>query len=1402
MYVSAASLHDDCQALHARDIVNISLIDDMELGPTGPEPPYRPPHSPQMKFVSSVLSATDGWAKATTLPDDGCSGQVVSRNFVQQHRLDTVTAAHPVHLRLANGKVVGRMDTMARVNMKIGDHVSVDWMWVTDLAGYDVIVGQPWLETHDVAKSYSRRTITFDSEHCMKHCLAHHRAVRIHCPAGKAASITTLEFEATEDIAFISADAAMRFARRDKKPVTWILPEHWDALRDVSKMLDSAIMTIDCAAASPEDFGKFHEKLTAPKLTREEITARLPKAYRHLAELWDPKEADVLPTSKPGVDHEIRLVEGAGAPHQRPFGLSRNEMMALKAYIDEELRKGFIRPSSSPYAAPVLVVRKPGGGLRICIDYRQLNALTIKNRNAPPKIRDTLARLNRVRIFSKFDVIAAFNRVLVKACDREKTAFLTRFGLYEYNVMPFGLCNAPGTFQSFINHTLREFLDRFTSAYLDDVLVYSESEEEHVQHNIQVLTKLREAGLYLDIRKTEFHVKRVKYLGMILSTEGLQMDPDKVKAIREWSDLRTIKDVQAFVGFANFYRRFIFKFSQIVRPLIELIKATPPGQRLDFNNAARAAFEELKAAFTSDVVLAHFDPDKKAVVECDASDWVVSGILSQWHEGLDRKPLLRPVAYFSMKMQGAELNYPIYDKELMAIIRAFEEWRPELSGTDEPIEVFSDHRTLQWFMTTKQLNRRQARWAEFLSEFNFVIKYRPGKQGTKPDSLTRRTGDVPAGVEDDRIQQQQQQLLQDHMFEKPSPDEQVYVIATTHHDDGCYHAVDLALILSNDVEMSLVDLVESIYSIGEETCCGSEELLIVALNREPDSSGDDEEVREPDNGDEPTYQEPVVGGDYTDAAAIIDQIREATRIDDTLQRVISCKADRKQRLPYDLIKSGLKLELSSCRTHDDLLYVKDRIFVPADEALRAKVIALHHESLPGGHSGRHGTYEKLMRNYYWPHMTSTVAQYVRNCLTCQRSKPHKEGRHGLLNPLPIPDSYWRSISIDFITPLPPCKYRSRTYRHIMVVVDRLSKKKKFIPLESLDVDTVVQAFIEFIWREEGYPDEVISDRGAQFTSHFWSRLCSRIGTRPKLSTSHHPETDGQTEIANALLKQYLRAYVLYDQSNWVELLPFAEFHVNNTVTASTGVTPFYATKGYHPRSGIEPPTEQPPMGWKAARDSKSADRLLERIDQVKQFLQWNLLWAQDKMEEQANRHRSPAPEYQEGDLVMLDARNVRTRQNNKGLSPKNLGPFKVLESFSGKAYKLDFAGHNELCAIYPVFHPWLLHPVENRPLPGQRQVPQGPVDVDEDGDLYEVEAILDAKVDRRRVDRLTGKRGMVSYLLKWKGYDQPDWEDYTNVTGCTELLRDFHERRPDVAMPASLQSTKAHEERLAFLWIG
>jgi hypothetical protein len=273
------------------------------------------------------------------------------------------------------------------------------------------------------------------------------------------------------------------------------------------------------------------------------------------------------------------------------------------------------------------------------------------------------------------------------------TAFNTRYRLSESLVMPFGLSNAPVTFQARINEILRPFLDRFCTAYIDNILIYSYDLQFHRKHVNSVLKALEEAGLQLDIKKCEFETTEVTYLGMIVSTTGVRMDPSKINTIVDWEAPGCVKELQAFLGFSNFFRCFIRGFSRIVRPLITL---TRKSVTFHWSNACQQAFKSLKFCFVCAPILRHLDPERGVVVECDASDYVSSGILSQH----DDQGILHPVAFMSKKYDPAEYNYEIYDKELLAIVRCFESWRSELQGTSYPITVITDHANLKYFMTT------------------------------------------------------------------------------------------------------------------------------------------------------------------------------------------------------------------------------------------------------------------------------------------------------------------------------------------------------------------------------------------------------------------------------------------------------------------------------------------------------------------------------------------------------------------------------------------------------------------------------------------------------------------------------------------------------------------------------
>src|SRR5271154_172794 len=362
-----------------------------------------------------------------------------------------------------------------------------------------------------------------------------------------------------------------------------------------------------------------------------------------------------------------------------------------------------------------------------------MNKLTIKNRYPLPLIGELLDRISRATVFSKFDIRDGYNRLRMAEGEEEKTAFRCRYGLFEYTVMPFGLCNAPGTFQHYMNETFREFHDKFLVIYLDDFLVYSDNLKEHKKHVRQVLERMREAGLYLKPSKCQFHAEEVEFLGFIVGKNGVAMDPGKVDSITSWPTPKSVHDIRMFLGLANFYRRFIKYFSKLASPMTRMLKKENT-KDFRWTEDAQAAFDKLRTAFTTAPILQHFNPELPTILEADASDFALGAVVSQ--KGLDGR--VHPIAFHSRKFNPAELNYEIYDKEMLAIVESLEHYRHYFEGLGQQVTIYSDHHNLLWFTETKVYNRRQARWAEKISKYDFMIVFRPGKEGGKPDALSRR----------------------------------------------------------------------------------------------------------------------------------------------------------------------------------------------------------------------------------------------------------------------------------------------------------------------------------------------------------------------------------------------------------------------------------------------------------------------------------------------------------------------------------------------------------------------------------------------------------------------------------------------------------------------------------------
>jgi len=594
----------------------------------------------------------------------------------------------------------------------------------------------------------------------------------------------------------------------------------------------------------------------------------------------------------------------------------------------------------------------------------------------------------------------------------------------------------------------------------------------------------------------------------------------------------------------------------------------------------QAAFDLLKKSFTSAPILHHFDYDREIIVETDASDYVSAGILSQH----DNDGVLHPVAFYSKKHSPTECNYEIYDKELMAIIRAFEEWRPQLEGSRHPIQVLSDHKNLEYFMSTKLLNRRQARWSEFLSGFDFRIVYRPGKAGGKPDVLTRRSGDLPKEGDERLLTNRHAVLKPQNLIDLPkagavnagrinvsNAGHELIDVSNTGQIDisdagnGWIDASDAGRIDALNVERNsseLSDLRIDVRRIGVSD---------VASNPwNPSDSRID--ARRPDALDVANRLS-LMANDVPDAGQPDAVQPDAIQLDPGRIATLLTEAYQVDQFPgriLGLLRDGTRqckeISLADCKEMNGRLFYRDCIFVPDHTPLRLQLLQDHHDPPTMGYPGRAKTLELLARKYCWPSMRKDVDRFVRNCHICRQTKSTRHAPYGALKPLSVPDQPWQHISVDFVTGLP----WSKGYDAICVVVDRLTKQRHLIPCTTtITAEELGTLFCDRVFRYHGLPETIVSDRGPQFASRFWKHLCSCLKIDARLSTTFHPQMDRQTERVNAVVEQHLRVYVAYLQDDWADFLFLAEFAGNNQVSDTTTLSPFFANFGFHPHYNFE-----------------------------------------------------------------------------------------------------------------------------------------------------------------------------------------------------------------------------------------
>ena len=437
----------------------------------------------------------------------------------------------------------------------------------------------------------------------------------------------------------------------------------------------------------------------------KQIDSRIQPLLESYIDVFPEELPEGLPPKRT-VDHKIELLPNSQPYSRGIYALSQFQLKTLWNELNKLLKLGLIQPSLSPYGAPVLFVAKKDGTLRLCVDYRALNKMTIKNRYPLPRIDEMLDRLYQAQFFSKIDLRSGYHQIRIAPEDVPKTAFRTRYGHYEFLVVPFGLTNAPATFQTLMNDIFREQLDKFVLVYIDDILIYSQDLSTHLEHVQDVLQKLREHKLYAKLSKCEFLKETTEYLGFLISKQGIQVDPKKIEAISKWSQPTTVTEVRSFLGLANYYRRFVENFSQIASPITQLLKKGANVTK-EWGEKHQEALEALKEKLSTAPILRSPNPEIEYLVTTDASDLAVGAVISQEDH---------PIAYYSRKLNTAEQNYATHEKETLAIVDAVREWKRYLEGSH--FKVITDHLSLKYLHTQPTLSRRQARWMEILAEFD------------------------------------------------------------------------------------------------------------------------------------------------------------------------------------------------------------------------------------------------------------------------------------------------------------------------------------------------------------------------------------------------------------------------------------------------------------------------------------------------------------------------------------------------------------------------------------------------------------------------------------------------------------------------------------------------------------
>ena len=884
---------------------------------------------------------------------------------------------------------------------------------------------------------------------------------------------------------------------------------------------------------------------------------------------------------------------------QHPRRLPSAHREKSERQITEMLEKGIIRESTSPWPSPIILVKKKDGEMRVCIDYRKLNSVTIGHAHALPRVDDILDSLGNAQYFSTLDLKSAYWQISVDQQDREKTAFVTQRGLFEFNWMSFGLVNAPTTFQRAMDLVLIPYI--ICLCYLDDVIVFGRDFNEHYNRLKTVLERLRLHGLRVKFEKCTIAAREVSFSGHVVSSSGIIPDPAKIEAVSNIPSPQNIKDIRSFLGLAGYYRKFIPSFSSIAAPLLQL---TRKAANFTWTNACEQAFQPLKQLLCSAPILAYPDFGKDFVLHTDASDYGVGAVLSQ----LDDSGNQKVIAYASKALSPREQKYSTTEKEALAVVFGTAHFRVYLLGRHFTLITY--HNALRW-LHTMEAKGRLARWIMDLQEFHFSVVHRAGRVHNNADALSR--------------------LVRTNVAESPTN-------------------------TPGDASPTFISTIRVKLSKGRTAIVKLESRKPLVVN--PDGTL----VNIHDhNSAAHSFPQTVNKMDAITLNPTMN-LRDGQQSDPHLAYIIDRKT-RKLSKPnlVEIRDPALKQWLrhyDQYFLHDNILYralgkkgnshPQNVLLIPP--ALHNQVMNSLHDGPLGGHLGITRTEERVTQRFYWPGIRKTVTKHIQLCQVCNHKNSPINRNTAPLGHISVsqPFTFW---AMDYMGPLPET---SRGNKHILVVVDHFTKWCEAFATTDQKASTVAPLLVSRIFSRFGPPAVLHSDQGRNFESTLLHEICNFMGITKTRTTSYHPQCEGQTERQNRTIQALLSAFASKRKDDWDLWLDSVTFAYNTSKHDALGISPYQVVFGQPPRL----PTELE-LGMPLKNPSTQCEHLVSvrsAFHDVRPIAEEHLSKASQK-QARLNQPTTAWRPFESGEPVMLK------RPKGCKLGNKWVGPFKIVKRF-------------------------------------------------------------------------------------------------------------------------------------------